>query len=616
MTSQVQAGFAAEFAPGSDARLVDAVTDLQILVSNGASAETMYQAAVDGAMRLLDADCGSLRFVDPQDASWMVAVATHRKAGHGERWRQRSPVTEGVSGQVILTGELVAAEDYQRAPSGSSLAPADMHAVIAVPVRDRGQVVGSLLVGSTVKGRRWLLRDQVLMSAFAKHVGVALAVVKAGQAVTQALTDGLTGLHNRAMLLDRLEHELVVADRGGARDVTVLFLDLDGFKLVNDSLGHDVGDQLLVAVAQRLLHCTRQVDTCARIGGDEFAVLLTGKADPVAVTERIIAALQRGFQIGEHEVFVSVSVGIASGRDQAEKLLSNADVAMYQAKRAGPGLYRHFEPSMQVARVSRFELKTDLQRALERGEFKLCYQPVFDLRSHKIASFEALLRWHHPLRGPVSPLEFIPVAEETGLIVEIGRWVLAEACSWFAASSGGTSHAISVNVSMRELRQPDYATAVQEAIGGAFPPSALILEVTEGAPLRDAPGALASLRAVKELGVRVALDDFGTGYSSLLSLAELPVDLLKVAGPFLEATAADSGKPAGLLAGILGLGGHLGLMTIAKGIERPEQRQLLIDLGCEFGQGNLLGPPLDAAGARELLSAAPRATRAGRARID
>jgi diguanylate cyclase (GGDEF)-like protein len=598
---QAQADSLADVAPGSDARFVDEVMDIQRLVSGQASPETMYQAVVDGALRLMHADCGSLRFVDSQDASWMVAVAAQRTAGHGERWRQRSPITEGVSGQVISTGELVAVEDYQRGSAGSQLAPADMHAVIAVPLRDRGQVVGSLLAGSTVQGRRWTARDHVLLTAFAEHVGVALAVVKTGQAMKQASTDALTGLDNRATLLDRLEHELVVADRAGARDVTVMFLDLDGFKLVNDSLGHNVGDQLLIAVAERLRHCTRQVDTCARIGGDEFAVLLTGTADANAVAERIIAALQRGFEIGGHEVFVSVSVGIASGREQAGKLLGNADVAMYQAKRAGAGRYRHFEPSMQAARVSRLELTTDLRRAVQRGEFELCYQPVFDLRSNKITSFEALLRWHHPERGLVAPLEFMPIAEESGLIVEIGRRVLAEACSWFAVCGGDASHAISVNVSMRELQEPGYAAAVQAAIGGAFPASALILEITESAPLIDGPGTLASLRAVKELGARVALDDFGTGYSSLLNLSKLPVDLLKVAGAFLQATEADGGKRADLLAGIVGLGRHLGLTTIAKGIERPEQLDLLIELGCELGQGYLLSPPLTAADASALL---------------
>jgi predicted signal transduction protein with EAL and GGDEF domain len=366
-----------------------------------------------------------------------------------------------------------------------------------------------------------------------------------------------------------------------------------------------------MAVAERLRRCARKDDICARLGGDEFAVLLTGTSDPVGLAQRIIGALQRGFEIGGHEVFVNVSVGIASGRDEAEALLSNADVAMYHAKRASAGHYRHFEPSMQAARVSRLELETSLRRAVERDEFELHCQPVFDLRSGKLASFEGLLRWHDPLRGLVPPLEFISVAEETGVIQEIGRWVLAQVCSQLELWWRDAPVAVSVNVSMRELQQPGYATGVQRAIVGAFPPCALILEVAESAPPKDVPGAIAALRAVKELGVRVALDDFGAGYSSLLNLVDLPVDFLKIAGPFLQAKEGDGRKLNGLLAGILSLGRHLDLKTVAKAIERPEQRTLLIELGCDLGQGYLLGPPLEAEAAGELL--APDALR-GRCR--
>ena len=605
VTSETRADPMAEIAAGSDVKFVEAVMNVQCLISGHVSLEQTYEAVLDGALRLLDADRGSLRFVDPEDQGWMVAVATHGWAGAGERWRVRSPISEGLSGRVISTGRLVAIEDYQRAQAGSVLAPANTHAMIGVPVRERGEVVGSLLVGSAVEGRRWTERDQVLLSAYGEHVGFALAVAKAGLAATQAFTDALTGLGNRAMLLDRLQHELVRADRrGGDRMVTVLFLDLDGFKLVNDSLGHLLGDQLLVAVGERVRRCARKDDICARLGGDEFAVLLTGASDPVGLAQRIIAALRRSFEIGGHEVFVSVSVGIASGRDEAQTLLSNADVAMYQAKRASPGRYRHFEPRMHAARVSRLELETDLRGAVERNELELHYQPVFDLRSGKLASFEGLLRWRHPRRGLVPPLEFIPVAEETGLIVEIGRWVLARACSQLELWWRDAPVALSVNVSMRELQQPDYATAVNEAIAGAFPPSALILEVAETAPLKQAPDAIAALRAVNELGVRVALDDFGAGSSSLLSLVDLPVDLLKIAGAFLEAEEGGGRNSTGLLAGILGLGRHLGLKTVAKAIERPEQHALLVELGCDLGQGYLLGPPLETAAAGELLTPA------------
>ena len=404
------------------------------------------------------------------------------------------------------------------------------------------------------------------------------------------------------------------ADRG-AEPVTVLFLDLDGFKLINDSLGHLAGDQLLVAVAERLRGCIRADDVCARLGGDEFAVLLAAGADPVAIAERINGVLKQPFQLAGREVFVSVSIGITSGREDAETVLRNADVAMYHAKRAGGGRCQAFEPSMHAARVSRLDLYTELRRAVERDEFELHYQPLIDLRSGRVAALESLIRWRHPVRGLLPPLEFIPLAEETGLVAEIGRWVLEQACAQFAAWWHAGPLALSVNVSMRELQQPGYAAGLERAIGGGFPSSALILEVTESARMDDATGALASLHAARELGVRVALDDFGTGYSSLLNLAHLPVDMLKIPCPFLEGAPAES-RASGLLAGIVGVGRHLGLTTVAEGIERPQQHRLLVRLGCDLGQGYLLGRPCDAARTTLLLEADRRGGPSDRDRRD
>ncbi len=393
------------------------------------------------------------------------------------------------------------------------------------------------------------------------------------------------------------------ADRAG-RPVTVLFIDLDRFKLVNDSLGHTAGDQLLVAVANRLRGCIRDGDVCARLGGDEFAILLAGaEGAPDVVADRIIEVLHRSFSIDGHEVFIGVSVGIATGREDAETLLRNADVAMYHAKRAGTGRRRRFKPQMHEALVSRLGLDSELRGAVERGEFELHYQPIYGLGSGRIAAFEALVRWRHPVRGLVPPIEFIPLAEETGMIVPIGHWVLEHACAQLAAWYQEGPITVSVNAAMRELQQPDYAATVKRSIAGAFPPSALVIEVTESARLEDAPSALTSLHAVKELGARTALDDFGTGYAMLLNLTHLPVDVLKVAKPFVDAVGGSNRNPSGLLAGILGLGRHLGLTTVAEGIERPEQRGLLIELGCDLGQGYLLGRPLDAAGADALLAA-------------
>jgi diguanylate cyclase (GGDEF)-like protein len=587
-------------ATDSNARLVATVAHVQGLVSGQAPPDQTYQAVVDGAVDLLGGDTGSLRFVDLDDPAWMVAVASHATAGLGERWRQRAPITEGATGRVITTGKMVVLEGQRSRQTGSQLAPPGTQSIIAVPIHERGEVIGALVVGSGRDDRHWNQADRDLMTAYGEHVEVALTVARASYGALQAFTDSLTGLGNRALLLDRLEHRLARADRG-EQAVTVLFLDLDRFKLVNDSLGHMSGDQLLAAVAGRLRRCVREGDICARLGGDEFAVLLAAESDADAAAERIVDALVRQFEIDGHEVFVGVSVGIATGREQAETLLRNADVAMYHAKRSGTGRYARFEPRMHAALVSRLGLETELRRAVRRHEFELHYQPLFDLASGAVAAFESLIRWHHPTRGLVAPLEFIPVAEETGLIVDIDQWVLEEACRQFAAWWREAPLAISVNASMPDLREAGFPAAVESAIGGAFPPSALILEVTESARIEDAPGALASLHTVKELGVRVALDDFGTGYSSLLSLSQLPIDVVKIARPFLAASSQGSRKATGLLAGMIGLGRHLGLTTIAEGIETEEQRNLLVTLGCDVGQGYLLGRPMDAAGATELL---------------
>ena len=331
--------------------------------------------------------------------------------------------------------------------------------------------------------------------------------------------------------------------------------------------------------------------------------MLAGGSDPDAVADRVIEVMQRSFLVDGHEVFIGASVGIASGRDDAGTLLRNADVAMYHAKRAGTGRRQRFEPCMHEALVSRLDLDSELRRAVERGEFELHYQPLYHLRTGRIAGFESLVRWRHPVRGLVPPLEFIPLAEETGIIGEIGRWVLEQACSQLAAWYRETPLAISVNAAMRELQRTDYAATVEHAIAGRFPSAALVIEVTESARLQDAPTAVASLHALKELGARTALDDFGTGYSTLLNLSHLPVDVIKVAKPFVDAVGGPGRDPAGLLAGILSLGRHLGLITVAEGIERPDQRELLVELGCDLGQGYLLGRPLDATAAGELLAA-------------
>ena len=423
----------------------------------------------------------------------------------------------------------------------------------------------------------------------------------------RALHDPLTGLANRVLLRDRADHALVRAARGEqpVRAIGVLLIDLDDFKNVNDSLGHGAGDQLLVTVSRRLLGATRGCDTVARLGGDEFAVLLEGMlsdADAVLVAERIVQAMRAPVLLDGKEVVVGTSIGIATAHEGegVEELLRNADVALYRAKARGKHRYEVFAPEMHAAALARLELEADLRLALAREEFTLAYQPIVELAGGRVIGAEALLRWSHPTRGPVSPAEFVPVAEATGLIVPLGRWVLREACrqaaAWHAAgvvggASGADALSIAVNLSARQLQDPRIIDDVREALGASgLGPTQLSLEITESVIMHDTDVALARLHALKALGVRLAIDDFGTGYSSLSYLRRFPVDVLKIDRAFVQG-AGDGGESV-LVDAIVGLGSALGLRTVAEGIEHEGQLARLRALGCGFGQGYLFAAPL------------------------
>jgi diguanylate cyclase (GGDEF)-like protein len=435
-----------------------------------------------------------------------------------------------------------------------------------------------------------------MLLAYAEQASLALTAARTADTVRHAFNDPLTGLPNRALLLDRMELTLGRGEREG-KVVTVLFLDLDGFKLVNDSLGHLAGDRLLIDVARRLDGCVRRGDTVARLGGDEFAILLgeIGEQDRAAgVAERVIDAFGEPFDLLGREVFVSASIGIASGLDEPDDLLRNADVAMYRAKRAQPGTYATFERSMHEAVVQRLELEADLRRVIDRDELVLHYQPIVDLAQGRVTGVEALLRWDHPQRGLVAPLQFVPMAEETGLIVALGRWVLDEACrqaaAWRAELGAGAPW-VSVNISGRQLVDSGLARDVRAALAAAdLPPEALAVEITETVLVQDVKLAVERLEELRGLGVLVAIDDFGTGYSSLRYLRRFPADLLKVAKPFVDGL--DDPKDAALVQTILALGRSLGLVAIAEGIETADQHRRLAALGCPLGQGYLFARPV------------------------
>jgi diguanylate cyclase (GGDEF)-like protein/PAS domain S-box-containing protein len=416
----------------------------------------------------------------------------------------------------------------------------------------------------------------------------------------QAFYDSLTGLANRALFDDRMRHALAQADRRGHR-LAVLLLDLDGFKLINDSLGHQAGDQVLVMVAQRIEACCRLSDTVARLGGDEFAVLLEEGVDERAaeiVAGRLLDILREPFLIKGREMHVSGSIGIALHEGSAastDDLLRDADAAMYCAKSRGRDRCELFEPSMHTRAVQLFELNTDLQKGLDQGQFVVHYQPILDLAAEELQGVEALVRWQHPERGLLMPDEFIPVAEQSGLIVPLGTWVLREACrqvqAWREAFPD-RAPSLSVNLSPRQLYEPDlvdHVRAVLEDTG--FDPGLLILEITEGALLQGVEETKRKLADLKRLGVRLAIDDFGNGSTTLAYLGEFPVDILKIDRSFIRGM---SDNPEGriLVQAILDLARALHLDTVAEGIEMQEQRAELLTSGCVSGQGFFFAHPV------------------------
>ncbi len=414
----------------------------------------------------------------------------------------------------------------------------------------------------------------------------------------QAFHDSLTGLANRALFLDRVEHALhVVADRPTS-DVAVVFLDLDDFKQVNDGLGHAAGDELLGVVGVRLGACVRSGDTIARLGGDEFAILLenrSGVSEVLHATERVLALFNAPLRAGDLELAVRGSAGVALARsgDTAHDLIQHADIAMYEAKASTRGGYQIFDPAMKSAAAGRIALRADLDRAIAEQQFTLVYQPIVELRTGRIKGAEALLRWQHPTRGFISPAEFVPIAEQSGRITEIGQWVLERACHDAAAwQRGATPVTVNVNVSAVQLRDASLLDRVASALAGArLAPELLIVEVTETAMMNDPDATATILTTLRSLGVRIAIDDFGTGYCSLAYLTRFAVDFLKIDRAFVSEVKADSEH---LLAhNILHMAECLGMAAVAEGIEEEAQLANLRSHGCDFGQGYHLGRPMD-----------------------
>jgi diguanylate cyclase (GGDEF)-like protein/PAS domain S-box-containing protein len=562
-------------------------------------------AAFSGASRLLARQNRQLRRSDQRFRSLLQNSAdVNLIVDASGRVVYESPAIERVLG--------IAPEAHVGRPFTAALHPEDvawaeraLHDVLAQPDSELTLELRMRHLDGSWRHMEVVLRnlsdDPAVGGVVVNHRDITTRKELEAELTQRAFHDSLTGLANRALFADRLAHALARARRTPDR-LAVLFIDLDDFKTVNDSLGHAAGDALLVQVAARLATGVRPGDTLARMGGDEFAVLVEDDVEddsPAVIARRLLATLVDPFSVEGTEMFVHASVGIAvttARGTSADEVLRNADIAMYTAKARGKDRVETFRPVMHTRAVDRLALKADLERALEREELRLLYQPIMQLDTGRIVGVEALLRWQHGSRGLVGPDAFIGVAEETGLIIPIGRWVRDEACrqtvAW--AASGGGPLAINVNVSARELEEPGFVEGLRRTLATTgLSAGSLTVEITESTLMQDPDLAAATLHELKAMGVRLAIDDFGTGYSSFAYLQRFPIDELKIDRSFV-AGLLGSAEQAAMVVSILRLSESLRLETVAEGIELGEQRDELLALGARLGQGYLFAEPLSA----------------------
>ncbi|WP_045740619.1 putative bifunctional diguanylate cyclase/phosphodiesterase [Actinoplanes rectilineatus] len=589
-------------------RLFDELTTVQRSIARREPLRKILEALTNGLVVLLDVDLAGLTLLDEPNRISLVAGAGIPDVS-AAKMKQVPIATLGAVGLAIMGNELIAVDDYANSPIAvPEVTTAQIKSVMAVPVHENGAVIGSMFVASHTEAREWdkSLRDA--LTAFAEHASLAITDARTLRDMSQSFHDSLTGLASRSLFMTRMENAFATSRSGG---VTTLLVDLDRFKVVNDALGHKHGDQLLVAAADRLRDCLRTDDTAARLGSDEFAVLLPDTADEEAalpVVRRILAAMREPFDLDGRETFVTCSVGIAygaTGEADAQELLVRADLAMFEAKKKGKDQYAIFQPAMRESFQRHLEMEADLRRAVLRHEFQLRFQPIVRLRTGEISGLEALVRWKHPERGMVPPLDFIPLAEETGMIVPIGEWVLREACrqaaGWNQQRPPDQMLTVSVNLSAVQLERPDLPDVVRSALtDSGLPARCLVIELTESLIVDHRAETLERLEAIKELGVRLAIDDFGTGYSSLAYLRRFPVDIIKIDKSFVD-DVGDVPAAAALTHGIIQLGQALQLSTIAEGIEHIGQLSELTDGNCELGQGYYFAEPLTTDAMQQLL---------------
>ena len=519
-------------------------------------------------------------------------------------------------------------EDLGREHADTSFAdaqlPGDTSALALVPLTGaEGQGIGTLCVAVS-RPHSWTAAEREILGSAATLLALQAELRREVETTRaedmelrrNALQDALTGLPNRTLFMDRLEHAVERAKRHKDFRFAVVALDVDHCNLVNGSLGRASGDQLLIAIARRLEGCIRGEDTVARLGSDEFALLLeslANDADAGRVAERVQRSLGPAVEIGEHDVFPSASLGIAlssTGVENANEMMQSAEAAVFRAKRAGRARYEMFDREMHARAAARLKMESELHRAIERQEFEVFYQPLITLATGRITELEALIRWRHPERGLVAPLEFIPLAEEMGLIVPIGSWVLASACRqmmrWQELRGADRPLSLSVNVSVKEFAQPEFAArTIRTVAESGLSAASLKLEITESLIIDDGTRTRATLELLREKGIRIYLDDFGTGYSSLAYLHRFPLDAIKIDRSFVMRMDAGD-MHLQLVRTVRTLARNINVAAVAEGVETASQLATLRDMGCEYAQGYLFSRPLPATGIEQLLIEDPK----------
>jgi diguanylate cyclase (GGDEF)-like protein len=584
--------------------LMERLTRILRSINGRAPLPVVLQTIVDGSVELIpDTAFAGLRRIDPLDPEYAV-ILCGIQIDSGSMLGQRSKVGVGAGGRAISEQRLVVIHDYQQSDDALPIwVQASTQAAMAAPVHENGVVVGSLVVGSSVVGRRYSEAEQATLLSFADHVSLALTDAMTTQSLHRALEaarhdamhDELTRLPNRALLRDRLEQAWVRGCRTGS-PIALLFLDFDDFKDINDSLGHDAGDRLLVALADRLTGSLRPGDTIARLGGDEFAVLienLTDASTAEGLAARLLHVLLEPVVVNGRDVTMRGSIGIAVSEftePDSQSLLYSADLAMYEAKRRGGGRYVRYRPDMHLDTLVRLDTEQALKLAIGTDQLVLHYQPIEELPSGRIIGAEALVRWQHPERGLLGPMEFVPIAEASGLIIRLGEWVLRAACT--EATRWPNDIEIAVNLSPRQL-EPELPQLVRDILAETgLHSDRLVLEITEATAMADAPETQRIIEELHAMGVHFSIDDFGTGHSSIARLRTLPVDQLKIDKSFVSTLDADSGTDV-FISAIVALAHGSGLVAVAEGVETAGQRRRLVALGCDRAQGYLFSRPVE-----------------------